>query len=190
MPRCEFAPGLDSVGRHVRPPSREIRMRGLVEHAVPGPRWMYTVAMRLGSLGWVATTGSHDRSATDRGTELTRRSNSTRGVDAVAGSGVGVSVGVGSEVGDTSGRAVARGRCERPADPPGVGCGAPVATPAPESAAHPSRMTTATVTTAPRHDGPFTAQEPYGSLRRDRSPGSRRMSQSNGDGPCTRSAGR
>jgi hypothetical protein len=38
MLRREVEPGLDRVERQVRPPSREMRITGLIEHADPGPR--------------------------------------------------------------------------------------------------------------------------------------------------------
>ena len=85
IPLRECAPGLDGVERHVWPPSWEIRINGLVEHAAPGPRCSNVTAIVSGSVGCVATTGSHARSATDRGMGLTRRSNRTRGRRAVSG---------------------------------------------------------------------------------------------------------
>src|SRR5213594_2301238 len=52
--------------------------------------------MRVGSVGWVATTGSQPRSATERGSGLTRRSKSTPGRPTATGGVVGVGVGAGT----------------------------------------------------------------------------------------------
>jgi hypothetical protein len=109
MPRDDRPPGLDDVERQLRPPSCEIRMTGLIEQAAPGPRCMYTMAIRAGSIGWVATTGSQARSATDLGVGLTARSPRTRGRAIAVSGGAGDGAPGGAEgVGATADGAAAR----------------------------------------------------------------------------------
>jgi hypothetical protein len=114
MLRREFEPGLDRVERQVRPPSREIRITGLIEQAAPGPRCSYTTAIRCESVGWVATTGSQARSATDFGAGLTRPSWSTRALMRPTGEGevVGVAFAAGSARAVTAGDGVGLGAGE------------------------------------------------------------------------------
>ena len=70
---------------------------------------MYTIAIRAGSIGWVATTGSQARSATDLGVGLTARSPSTRGCAIVVFGDAGDSDPRGAEgVGATADGAAAR----------------------------------------------------------------------------------
>src|SRR5947207_15584036 len=94
MPRPDPPPGWPRVDRQVRPPSDEIRITGLVPQAAPGPRWTYTTATRFGSVGWVATTGSHARSPTDSGTRLTAVSWATTAESSGAGARPGPAEGL------------------------------------------------------------------------------------------------
>ena len=189
MPRRERAPGLDAVGCHVRPPSREIRMSGVVEQAAPGPRCTYTTASRFGSVGCVATTGSQARSAIDRGIGLTRRSSRTRGTRATASEGAGLADGVGSfEVGDDS-AGVVTGDGIAADDDDGAGRGVPLGRSATATGAHAVTART-TGMSRPSHVRAFTPRGPSGARRPDRVPASRRTSPSDGGDPDRRSAGR
>ena len=70
---------------------------GFNRQAAPGPRCWYTTARRSGSVGWVATTGSHARSSTDVGMLLTADSWMTDA--SMSAVGAGSAVGPGSAEG-------------------------------------------------------------------------------------------
>src|SRR5438445_10773982 len=107
MSRPDPAPGWPRVDRHVRPPSEEIRTKGFVPQAAPGPRWTCTTATRFGSVGWVATTGSQARSLTDSGTRLTAASWATT----TDSSRAGATLGAGGGLAGGSVERVAAGGC-------------------------------------------------------------------------------